>query len=282
MTPLQEAADKMNRAAIGLLKRREIDRIAAKHRPKIAAFFRKQRDITLEKFKGYDFLFTEEYRTLCEALTPNEFLTTHDITRMWNDIDQLTYDDLQKVITNVESEGVLKGGQQLAKQLQPGGVSPTSDMWNLANPRAVAWFQKTGGSTQYISGIQATTGESIKRLMTTAIDEGWSYGQSAKEIKKLFDGPISRDRAQRIAVFESGQAYEAGNNAFAKSLEDDGVTMEEHWMTSHDDKVRPEHAANEAEGWVEMGHTFSSGDTEPPTDPGCRCYMVYQAASERQ
>jgi uncharacterized protein with gpF-like domain len=118
--------------------------------------------------------------------------------------------------------------------------------------------------------------------MTTAIDEGWSYGQSAKEIKKLFDGPISRDRAQRIAVFESGQAYEAGNNAFAKSLEDDGVTMEQHWMTSHDEKVRPEHAANEAEGWVPMGHVFSSGDTEPPTDPGCRCYMIFQAASERR
>jgi|GEM_PF-978531 uncharacterized protein with gpF-like domain len=281
MTPLQEATDRLNRAAIGLLKRREIDRIAAKHRPKISAFFRRQRDITLEKFKGYDFLFTESYRALREVANPNEFLTTHDMDRLWSEVDSETFDDLQRVIAGVESDGVQAGGNQLSKMLSIDPSKKPGTTFNLANPRAVAWFQKTGGSTQYISGIQATTGESIKRLMTTAIDEGWSYGQSAKEIRKLFDGPISRDRAQRIAVFESGQAYEAGNNAFAKSLEDDGVTMEEHWMTSHDEKVRPEHAANEAEGWVEMGHTFSSGDTEPPTDPGCRCYMVYQAASQR-
>lgn len=276
MTPLQEAADKMNRAAIGLLKRREIDRIAAKHRPKISAFFRRQRDITLEKFKGYDFLFTEEYRALCEALTPNEFLTTHDITRMWNDIDELTYDDLQKVITNVESEGVLKGGQQLAKQLQPGGITPTSDMWNLANPRAVAWFQRTGGSTQYIKGIQTTTGESIKRLMTTAIDEGWSYGQSAKEIKKLFDGPISTDRAKTIAVYESAQAYEAGNSAFAANLADEGVVMEKSYQTSKDDKVSELCQGNEDDGWIPLNDPHSSGVMNPPGHVNCRCYEIYR------
>lgn len=278
MTPLSEAADRLNRAAIGLLKRREIDRIAAKHRPKLTAFFRRQRDLTLERFKAYDFLFAESYRTLREEVHPNELLTTHDWDRLWTEIDRDTFDDLQQVIAGVESEGMLKGGNQLLKQLQPGGVTPTSAMWTLSNPRAVAWFQSTGGSIDYIKGIQDTTKGSLKRVISTAIDEGWSYNSTAREIQKLFDGPISRDRARRIAVYESGQAYEAGNQAFAASLQDDGLTMEEHWMTSHDEKVRPEHAANEAEGWVPMGHTFSSGDTEPPTDPGCRCYMIYRAA----
>jgi uncharacterized protein with gpF-like domain len=133
----------------------------------------------------------------------------------------------------------------------------------------------------YIKGINRTTGDSLKRVIGTALDEGWSYSQTAKEIQKLYDGPISRDRAQRIAVYETGKSYEKGNELFARSLEDDGVTMEEHWETSKDEKVRPEHTANEAEGWVPMGHVFGSGHTEPPTDPGCRCYMAYREAPKR-
>jgi SPP1 gp7 family putative phage head morphogenesis protein len=274
---LSEAAANLHRAAIGLLKRREIDRIAAKHRPKLTAFFRKQRDLTLEKFKAYDFLFTESHRALREEVHPNELLTTHDWDRLWTEIDRDTFDDLQRVIAGVESEGVLKGGNQLLKQLQPGGATPTSVMWTLSNPRAVAWFQEKGGSLQYIKGIQETTRNQLQTIIGNAIESGQGYQKTAKEISDTFDD-MSRDRAKRIAVFESGQAYEAGNQAFAASLQDDGLTMEEHWMTSHDEKVRPEHAANEAEGWVPMGHTYSSGDTDPPTDPGCRCYKIYRAA----
>ena len=130
----REAADRLSRAAIGLHKRYEVDTLARKYRPKFAAFFRTQKSLVMDRFRDYKFLFTEEYRALREANTPNEFLTTHDIDRMWSDVDQLTYDDLQKIIAGVQGEGVLKGAAFGAKQI--GTITPDSPTFSLANPRA--------------------------------------------------------------------------------------------------------------------------------------------------
>jgi len=280
---LAEAADRLHRAAIGAQKRAQVDAIAAKHRPKISAFFRRQKAVVLDQFKDYQFLFTESYRALREEVRPNEFLTTHDWDRLWEKVEQQTFDDLQRTIADVEGEGVLKGGQQLQKLFTGGHyeqgkwVEGPPKFWDLANPRAVAFFQSTGGSVQYIKGINDTTAGQIRTIVSRAIQTGQGYQKTAKEISDTFDD-MSRARAQRIAVFESGQAYEAGNRMFAESLKDEGLEMQEHWMTSHDEKVRPEHAANEDEGWVELGHVYSSGDTDPPTDSGCRCYKIYRQA----
>lgn len=273
----REAAARFTRAAVGLRKRIETDQLAKRYRPKFAAFFRDQKKLTMEKFKDYKFLFTEEYRALREASSPNEFLTSHDIDRMWADIDNLTTDQLWKLIAGIQGEGVLKGAAFSRSQF--GTITPDSPTFSLANPRAVQWFQQNGGTLQYVKDIQNTTRDQLQAIITKSIDEGWSYGQTAKEISGKFD-EFSRDRAQRIAVFESGNSYEAGNRMFVDGLVDDGIEMEEAWVTSHDEKVRPEHAANEAEGWQPLGHVFSSGDTEPPTDPGCRCYMMYRQAEK--
>jgi uncharacterized protein with gpF-like domain len=268
---LAEAAARLQFAAIGTLKQRQKDRLAAKHQPKIAAFFRSQKRQVLAALSQEKYLFTESYRQLSEEITQ---LTLQNWDRIWDKIASDSLPDLQKVVFNAEAEGVIQGAEQLKKVL-PFNAKST---FNLANPRAVKWFTDKGGSVDYIKGINSTTADSLKRVISTALDEGWSYQSTAREIQKLYDGPISRARAQRIAVFETGQAYEKGNELFARSLEDDGVTMEESWQTSKDSKVRPEHTANEAEGWVPLGHVFNSGDSEPPTDPGCRCYKIWRQA----
>jgi len=273
MTPLQEAAANLHRAAIGAQKRRQIDALARRHQRRISAFFRKQKAMVLNELSQRQYLFTESYRQLSEETTQ---LTLQNWDRIWENISNDSLKDLQKVIFDAEAEGVIRGSEQLKK------ITPFFDKkssFNLANPRSVRWFQQKGGSIDYIKGIQKTTGDSLKRVIATALDEGWSYTSTAREIQKLYDEPISRDRAQRIAVYETGSAYEQGNKLFAESLVDDGVEMEEMWMSSHDSKVRPEHdeiSGNESEGWVPMGHVFSSGHTAPPTDPGCRCYMIYR------
>ena len=270
---LSEAAERLQARAIGALKQRQKDRLAAKHRPRIAAAFRSQKRQVLAALAQQRYLFTESYRRMLTEETTQ--LTLQQWDRIWDEIAGNTLPEMQRAVFSAEVDGVVAGADQLKKQI---GLFDAKSSFNLANPRAVAYFQRTGGNVDYIKGISRTTGKSLKRMIGTAIDEGWSYTSTSREIQKLFDGPISRDRAQGIAVFETGKAYEKGNELFARSLEDDGVTMEEMWMTSHDSKVRPEHAANEAEGWVPMGHVYSSGDTEPPTDPGCRCYKIYRQA----
>jgi hypothetical protein len=275
---IAEAAERVQARAIGVLKQRAKDRLARKHRPRIAAVFRNQKRLVLDALAQQKYLFSESYRQLTEGTTQ---LTLAQFDRIWDDIASRSLSEMQRVVFSAEVDGVAAGADQLKNLIPFDPSKKPGTTFNLANPRAVAFFQKTGGSVDYIKGIQKTTGDSLKRVIGTAIDEGWSYSQTAREIQKLYDGPISRDRAQRIAVYETGKSYEKGNELFARSLEDDGVTMEEHWETSKDEKVRPEHTANEAEGWVPMGHVFSSGHTEPPTDPGCRCWMAYQQAPKR-
>lgn len=274
---VERAAIRVKYAAIELQKVREKNRIAKKYYPQFREFFQNQRDVVLERLEKLKDAFPEESaESKTNAKKSTIYTPIKEWGKIWDSVEADTTADLQDLVVSTEMDGMQAGGDQLGKMLSIDSSKKPGTTFNLANPRAVAWFKKTGGSIDYIKDIQGTTGDSLKTLMTTALDEGWSYSQTGKEIQKLYDEPISRDRAQRIASFESGQAYEAGNRAFADTLSDDGVEMEEMWMTSHDDKVRPEHAANEAEGWVELGHVFSSGDTEPPTDPGCRCFMIYR------
>lgn len=271
------SATKARLAAIALLKIREKNRIARKHLPTIRAFFKQQRNQVLERIAVLDPIIEKQSAVKTNKAAPKVTQAALDqFSGIWAGIEKDTQEDLQDLIKNIERDSMQAGGDQMAKT-----INPTGKFWDLSNPRAVKWFQEKGGSIDYIKGIQQTTADSLKRVITTALDEGWSYQSTAREIQKLYDGPISRDRAQRIAVFETGQAYEAGNRAFADTLVDDGVEMEEHWMSSHDERVRPAHdniTGNESEGWVPLGHVFSSGDTEPPTDPGCRCYMIYREA----
>jgi len=245
--------------------------LAKIHERNISAFFRTQGAMVLRAISRRSLSAARSFESpSLWSISPEEW----DL--IWQNITNQTTPDLSKIIAAAEADGLHAGSEQLRKAI---GLFNEKSTFNLANPRAVAWFQENGGSVEYIKGIQKTTGGQIRSIVTNALNTGQAYTVTAKEIQGAFDG-MTRDRAQRIAVFETGQAYEAGNRLFAESLVDDGVKMQERWVTSHDEKVRPEHAANEAEGWVELGHVYSSGDTDCPTDPGCRCYKEYRQAPE--
>jgi hypothetical protein len=203
-----------------------------------------------------------------KAIDPDALKRWNDI---WRDVEVKTTDALQKTVKAIEADALLKGAAQLATQMQ----FAKKTTFSLSNPRAVAFMRKTGGRLSYIKDIQDTTKESLKGLMTTALDEGWSYSQTGKEIRKLFDGPITTKRAQLIATTEAGNAYEAGNRAFADTLVDDGVEMEKSWVVSQSN-VCDVCLANEAEKWIPIDQAHSSGDQEPLAHPGCRCYEQYR------
>lgn len=274
---LTEAATRLQFAAIGALKQRQKDRIAAKHRPRISAFFRSQKRQVLDALADQKYLFSESYHRLAEKATID--LTLQNWDRIWDGISTNTLPELQKVVFSTEVDGVVAGAEQLRTQI---GLFDKAKSFNLANPRAVGWFHQTGGSVDYIKGIQQTTGESLKRVIGTSLDEGWSYSQTAREIQKLYDGQISRDRAQRIAVNESAQAYEEGNRMFADTLKDEGVQMEKKWMTSQDNRVSDGCDMNMSDDWIPIDESHTSGHQQPPRFPGCRCYEIYQQAPTKK
>jgi hypothetical protein len=266
----------MKQAAIGAIRTREKDRIAARHKKKFAAFFRKQRDLVLAEMEKNQFLFSESYRQLAED-SPVDF-TVQNWDRIWSIIAHNSTDELQRLIINAEADGMQAGATRTSKILSMTGPLPTNT-FNLANPRSVAYFQKTGGSVDYIKGIQTTTGDQIKTIIGNAINTGQSYGKTAQEIRESFDG-MSRDRAKLIAVTETGNAYEQGNMEFSKSLQDAGIRMVKNWNTSHDDKVSEGCQENEDAGPLPLNEPFPSGHQQPLRFPGCRCYLTTEQDTE--
>jgi len=272
---LSRAITRFTTATIGYQKVRDKDRIARNHEQHLRAFFEEQGRLTLMHFTRMREYFPPDIPIKAlEAGNPIKTEALKKLNKMWSDIEKETDEDLQNVILGVEKDGILSGADQLKGQLK---YDPKTT-FSLANPRAVKYFKETGGSLKYIKDIQDTTKGSLQRLMVTALGEGWSYNQAGQEIRKLFDGPISRDRARLIAVNESARAYETGNHIFAQSIQEDGVKMEKSWQNSGDGKVSDGCLENSAAGWIPIDEDFPSGDQEPPRFPGCRCWAIYREA----
>ena len=269
MTTIPEAALKVKSAAIGLSKILEKDRLARQAKPKIAAFFEMQKDLVLKELEALRPHFPEpDAKTQKAAPLPKIVDTVWQA--IWENVSKDTTGTLQKIIMSVEQEGLIKGALQFKK------IVPTDkSTFNLANPRAVAWFKDVGGSTKYITGMQDTTRDEIKTLITNALDKGQSYTQTAKEIGNAFDG-MSRERAQTIAVYETAQAYESGNMMFAQTLVDDGLEMEKFYQTSEDDLVSELCQGNQDDDWIPIDEYHSSGVQQPPGHVRCRCYEKYR------
>ncbi len=188
---------------------------------------------------------------------------------IWKSIEAETTKDLQKTVLDIERDALLKGADQ-AKAL----FNPEID-FRLSNPRAVSWFRQHGGTIDYIKGIQQTTADDLKKVVVQGLDEGWSYGDTAREIQKFFAG-VTEERARTIAVHESAQAYEAGNRAFIDTIEDEGIEMEKFYQTSEDDRVSDLCRGNQADGWIPVNERHSSGVQAPPGHVNCRCCELYR------
>jgi hypothetical protein len=271
---LTRAINRFTAAAIGLQKTREKEQIARSHLLSLERVFEDQYRLLMFRFQFMQEYFDKEPVRLMEAKRPANPDALKRWMDIWKDVETKTTPPLQQAVKEIEAEALVKGAAQLRAQMK----FDKKTTFSLTNPRAVAWMRKNGGSVDYIRGIQDTTKESLKGLISQGLDNGWSYNQTAKEIRKLFDGPITTKRAQLIAVTESARAYEAGNRAFADTLVDDGISMQKMWMTSHDDRVSDGCETNELDGWIPIGEPHTSGDQEPPRFPGCRCYEAYRQA----
>ena len=258
-------AEIISRKVHALQRRRQVDAIARKHRPGISRFFRSQKKIVLEELNKHKHLFAESYKIIVEDVTQ---FTVNNFDLIWAQIEADTTPELQRLITQIEADALVKGSGMAAKTVGKAGFS-----FDLANPRAVEWFSQHAGSTQYIGGIQRTTQNQIANIIKGAIDSGQSYGKTATQISQRFDG-FSRQRAQLIATHESAQAYEAGSYLAESQMVDDGIVLEKKWENSQDEKVSDGCKENTAAGWIPFNQPFPSGQQHPPRFVQCRCYHI--------
>lgn len=123
-----------------------------------------------------------------------------------------------------------------------------------------------------------TTRDELRSILSKWVAEGNSYGEIAKDIRSVDPFVFSKSRAKTIAVNEIGRAYGFANHEPGSELNRQGYVLKKIWATSEDDKVRPEHTQNEAEGFIDFEEAFSgTGDQyAPSTDINCRCTSTHQ------
>ncbi len=171
-------------------------------------------------------------------------------------------------------QSLMAGYTALVEDIGEIGIS-----FELENPRAVAYSRQHAAAL--VRQIDDVTRGYIRTIINQATTDGWSWGRVQAAIEERFEEFATggnNPRSRRIARFEMRDAYEGGNDRAAQDMTKAGLKMEKSWLSIGDEKVRPSHQDNQAEGWIPLEATFGTGDLRTPTDPGCRCVMLYRRA----
>jgi HK97 family phage portal protein len=144
-------------------------------------------------------------------------------------------------------------------------------------------FAKTQSALK-IKGIQATTIESVREILSKAVENGLSITDTAKALRKAYSD-FSPLRAEIIARTETSSAMNYGkHHAALETQARTGLQLERTWSAVNDNRTRETHRA--ADGEVRrMDETFLVGGAQLkfPGDPdgppqeiiNCRCTQIF-------
>jgi F like protein len=142
--------------------------------------------------------------------------------------------------------------------------------FTLSNPRAAHHMDQIGANL--VRGLNLTSRDRLRTLLTEGIESGWSYSRLASRVRVLF-ADFSRSRALTIARTELGNAYSEATVIVGDSLRAQGLQVEKRWVAVQNEPGEP-CRVNANQGWIPMGQVFSSGDVRPLQHPNCKCALV--------
>lgn len=138
-----------------------------------------------------------------------------------------------------------------------------------------------------VSGINRTTRDRIRTILSEGIKNSESYSAIAKRLRDTFEAfgapsPLRhiRDRAELIAVTEIGNAYVEGQLRQGRRITQRGIQLQKGWLTVGDDRVEEDCLSNEKAGWIDFDSTFPTGHQAPLEHPGCRCSLTMRRKRE--
>lgn len=114
-----------------------------------------------------------------------------------------------------------------------------------------------------------TAQNDIAKVVTRGYQENKGASEIATDLRDKFES-MRTSRSNLIANQELNWATSQGS---LTTMQKNGVSKKE-WQTVGDDRVRPEHQANEDQGAIGVYETFQSGDDAPPADFNCRCQIA--------
>lgn len=159
----------------------------------------------------------------------------------------------------------------------PPGLAPS---FTVKHPDAVKYLDAVGANR--VTRIDADTRDRLRRIVRDGLARGDSYAKTADVIRDTFRGfstpsPLRhiRDRAELVAVTETGNAYTAGALIQARRIRDLDFRVEKRWLTAGDMRVDDLICrTNERAGWIDVDDDFPSGHDGPTGHPGCRCAVM--------
>lgn len=256
MTTLAEAIDRLVEANAALRKRQALAKLERQLETAMRKAFTAEGRAFLSRLARQKSLFPPEVREVAEPVD-------------WEaEFDKAALETLKAFVKPID--------EFTAKALASGMTAAIADLsveasFTLDHPAAVDYLRNHGA--EQVTRIRETTRETLRAILSQAAEEGLSYDKTAKAIQERYKH-FSTERARNIAVFELGDAYEHGNMLVGKELQSAGLSMEKSWLTVADDRVRPEHRANQGQGWIPLDDDFQNGSDRPPTDPKCRCALL--------
>ncbi len=162
--------------------------------------------------------------------------------------------------------------------------SPLGIALNLRNQMAEAVMRTEALDHATATITKTFKGRISRNILDKAIEEGWSYDRTAKEIKSMHSyfrhgepQKHIRSHAHMIAVAENSHAYGQGRLDTVEEVEEVlALDFEKQWNTSGDDRVSDGCRQNESEGWIPKNQAFGSGHMREPRHPVCRCFVDYR------
>lgn len=148
----------------------------------------------------------------------------------------------------------------------------SDDPFIVPDPNGIRWLK---GRENFIQDAATSMWEETRDSLEQGIQDGESFDKLAARVREVFNG-MSRERSMRIAVTETGIAFEGGRH---DAMIQAGAEWKE-WLTSQDDRVRITHSALDGTR-VPMAEPFIVGGVPMmfPCDPegtpaeivNCRC-----------
>ena len=123
-------------------------------------------------------------------------------------------------------------------------------------------------STALIGGLENTTKEALRTLVSDTIAQGGTVQTLKKDLEAH---GFSASRATTIARTETTQSLRVGKREAAERQGRD----EQLWQTNSADAC-PECIENEEAGWISMDESFPNGDD---VHPNCSCAVQYRTAA---
>lgn len=133
--------------------------------------------------------------------------------------------------------------------------------------QAIDWANKH--SATLVKGLDEETKTRLAHTISQGIETKRGVPGLARDMRTTF-ADMSKHRSELIARTETANAL---SQASLDTMEDMGIDGKE-WVTAGDDRVSEECEANENEGVIPVGQTFSGGVMAPPQHPDCRCTLA--------